>query len=546
MPSPKIVLVGVSPRLQGLQWQTTRKLRIGRQENLDIVLCDPSVSRRHANVSYNGTSWVVQDLANHDRHPTILNGTRLGPGEHALKALDVLQCGNLALQVTHLVEATKEPEQPQKGAAAANGAAANNASASIGAPGAGAPGGNGTVSTMTAKSLKSTRNFVKVQASTQQTWDQALEKFAFGKDNVPRQGQGMLTLLRTSHHLCHIASLDELLNSVLIDAIAALGAQRGSIILADPLSGALVLRAVIGPPNVPDQKKASYSRTLTERVFHSGESLLCRDVRADSELYMARSVRQGTMSSIICALLRTPRRRLGALQLDRGPHQEAFTENDLYLADAIAASVAVGIESAQLVEAQRDQFVQTVTSLARAVEVRDQYTGDHTRRVTDYALLLAEELRLNALERYQIQIGTPLHDIGKIGIDDAILRKPGKLTPAEYEFMKSHTVKGAAIVESIHSLTPIVPIVRHHHERWDGSGYPDQLEGDRIAITARIVAVADAFDAMTSDRPYRPALPVELAFRELTNKAGSHFDPTCIEAYLRVRHLVEARMRQRD
>src|SRR5262249_4791940 len=150
------------------------------------------------------------------------------------------------------------------------------------------------------------------------------------------------------------------------------------------------------------------------------------------------------------------RQRLGVMHLDRGPFHEPFTPYDFHLADAIAASVAVGIESAMMVEQQREAFIQSVTSLARAVELRDQYTGDHTRRVTDYSLLLARELSLSPMDMYHIQIGTPLHDIGKIGVDDAILRKPGKLTPEEFEVMKSHTVKGALILQSMSSLTPMI------------------------------------------------------------------------------------------
>src|SRR5207244_3311211 len=184
------------------------------------------------------------------------------------------------------------------------------------------------------------------------------------------------------------------------------------------------------------------SKTLVERCFRMGESILCDDVNADESLVLARSIRHGAMASVICALLRTPRNRIGILHLDRGFLDDPFTENELYYADAIAASVAVGIETAQLIEQQREQFIQTVTTLARAVECRDQYTGDHTKRVTDYSLLLAEELKLSPNEKYQIQIGTPLHDIGKIGIDDAVLRKPGKLTTGEFEHMKTHTVKG--------------------------------------------------------------------------------------------------------
>jgi putative nucleotidyltransferase with HDIG domain len=268
--------------------------------------------------------------------------------------------------------------------------------------------------------------------------------------------------------------------------------------------------------------------------------LLCRDVYSDDHLRSAGSVQHGAMASIICALLRSPRQRLGVLHLDRGPLQEPFTQDDFCLADAIAASVAVGIESALLIENHRSLFLNTVTALARAVEMRDLHTGNHTQRVAAYALLLARELGLSSAEYRQIQIGTPLHDIGKIAIDDAILRKPGRLTEAEFEIMKTHTVKGAAILQSIAGLAPMIPIIRNHHERWDGSGYPDGLAGEQISRLARIVAVADAFDAMTSERPYRAGMSTAAAFAELTRCSGTHFDPACVAAFLRVRPRLEA------
>jgi HD-GYP domain-containing protein (c-di-GMP phosphodiesterase class II) len=124
------------------------------------------------------------------------------------------------------------------------------------------------------------------------------------------------------------------------------------------------------------------------------------------------------------------------------------------------------------------------------------------------------------------------------------LRKPGKLTDGEFEHMKTHTVKGAQMIDGFGSLAPLVPIVRHHHERWDGSGYPDKIGQNKIALTARIVAVADAFDAMTSHRPYRPAMPPQLAFLELLTKAGSHFDPQVVQSFLRLRPKVEEMMQQ--
>jgi hypothetical protein len=505
MGSPRIVLAGQGAKLQGLRWEWDRAFRIGRQENLEIVLQDLSVSRLQAEIHPAGGKWAVRDLADNPRYPSIVNGTRIGRAGWPLSVGDVVQFGHLGLKVEAIT--SESPNTP------------------VTSP------GDAT------EHLRTSGSFLRVRAATSNTWDQALRVVALDRQQRPQQGQHLLTLLRTGYHLGQISSLDDLLRSILEDALSALGAQRGAIVLADA-EGRLKPRAELGPGLAPGAR-ACYSRTLAERCFSQGESMLCQDVMNDAALVSAGSVLRGSMSSIICALLRSPRRRLGVLHLDRGPFQEPFTPDDFFLADAVAASVAVGIESAQMVEQQREEFVQTVTSLARAVEARDQYTGDHTRRVTDYALLLADELHLAANERYRIQIGTPLHDIGKIGVDDAILRKPGKLTSEEFEAMKLHTVKGAHILESIANLSPMIPIVRHHHERWDGQGYPDQLPGDRISPLARIVAVADAFDAMTSHRPYRPALSLDRAFHELATKAGSHFDPYCVEAFLRVRPRVE-------
>jgi len=251
------------------------------------------------------------------------------------------------------------------------------------------------------------------------------------------------------------------------------------------------------------------------------------------------------MASVLCVLLRTPRKRLGVLHLDRSYWQKPFTADDLHLADALAANVSAGIECAHLLRKQRDLFLNTITILAQAVELRDTYTGGHTARVTAYSLLLAQKLELSSKDQNLVRIGTPLHDIGKIGIDDAILRKPGKLTPEEFEVMKSHTVKGATILATIPDLAPVIPIVRSHHERWDGKGYPDQLTGENIPRLARIVAVADAFDAMTSNRPYRKGMPVEIAFEEIQKQSGQQFDPQCASTFLAIRERIVEEMHAR-
>jgi HD-GYP domain-containing protein (c-di-GMP phosphodiesterase class II) len=512
MKRPRLVLAGFSPSLQGLKWETDTALRIGRHQSADIVLNDNSVGRLHAEVALARSGWVVRDLAHNERHQTLVNGRFIGQTECRLDANDVMHCGNLALQVEEL-----ETPPPELSAA--------------------------DTEHRRGSTIKTTGSFVRVEAASRRTWDEALVAASQSGHHSPGRQQNLLALLRTGQHLSQIGSLDELLESVLADAVKTLGAQRGAILLAHRDSPDLRLRTVLAP-RLSAQQQRCYSKTMAERSFKQGESLLCSDVAAEAALSAATSVQMGTMTSLICAVLRTPRKRLGILHLDRGPTQMPFDENDFFLADAVAASLSIGIECAQLIEEQREQFAQTVASLARAVDVRDFYTGNHTRRVADYALLLADELKLAGPERYQIQIGTPLHDIGKIGIDDAVLRKPDRLTPAEYEHMKLHTVKGAEILASINALSPMIPIVRHHHERWDGTGYPDGLAAENIHQTARIVAVADAFDAMTSDRPYRSALPVDYAFQELALKAGSHFDPACVIAFMRLRPYVENIMKQ--
>ncbi len=248
------------------------------------------------------------------------------------------------------------------------------------------------------------------------------------------------------------------------------------------------------------------------------------------------------MASVLCVLLRTPRKRLGVLHLDRGPLQQPFTKEDLHLADALAAHVSAGIESAQLLRKQRELFYATIAMLAEAVELRDEYTGNHTQRVTNYSFLLAQKMDLTQEQLNWIRIGTPLHDIGKIAIEDAILRKTDKLTPAEFEIMKTHTTIGAKMLEQVADLAPVIPIVRSHHERWDGKGYPDGLAGENIPLVARIVGVADAYDAMTSDRPYRKALSADVAFAEIAKMTGKQFDPVAAEAFMAIRDKVEQAM----
>jgi putative nucleotidyltransferase with HDIG domain len=184
-------------------------------------------------------------------------------------------------------------------------------------------------------------------------------------------------------------------------------------------------------------------------------------------------------------------------------------------------------------------YLATIESLAQAVDARDQVTHDHIRRVQKNAMLLARELRIDDQEQLRaLEAAALLHDTGKLAIPEHILNKPDKLTPAEFEMMKLHTTIGADILSPIDFPYPVVPIVRHHHERWDGTGYPDGLKREQIPIGARIISVVDCFDALTSDRPYRRAFSVERALRVIIEASGTMYDPRVVEAFVRIKDTV--------
>jgi putative two-component system response regulator len=186
----------------------------------------------------------------------------------------------------------------------------------------------------------------------------------------------------------------------------------------------------------------------------------------------------------------------------------------------------------QLQMAQLHQAYQhTLTMLATAIEVRDQYTRGHIERVTEYALLLGELSGLSPTHLEGLRLGAILHDIGKIHVQESILSKKNGLTPEEWLEIKKHPITGAELVREIPYLTPAIPVIRYHHERWDGSGYPFGLQGENIPLEARLVAVADSFDAMTTDRPYKRGLTHEEGLTEIVRCSGSLYDPKVVDCF---------------
>jgi putative nucleotidyltransferase with HDIG domain len=240
------------------------------------------------------------------------------------------------------------------------------------------------------------------------------------------------------------------------------------------------------------------------------------------------------MQSFLGVPLWTRQKFVGVLCLGSKKTGERFTKDDVSLLTTLGAQAALSIYNAQLYEMREQALLDTITALAHAIEAKDTYTINHCEKITGRAVALAEHLSLSRSEIENIRLGSILHDVGKIGVPDAILNKPGKLTADEYERIKEHATIGARIVQSVGALQGVVPIVRHHQERYDGSGYPDGLCREHIPIGARIIAVVDAYGAMTEDRIYRKAPGHDVAIAELKRYSGTQFDPDIAAAFIRL------------
>jgi HD-GYP domain-containing protein (c-di-GMP phosphodiesterase class II) len=221
---------------------------------------------------------------------------------------------------------------------------------------------------------------------------------------------------------------------------------------------------------------------------------------------------------------------IGVLQLLNPVGRERFTDSDLRRMNLFAGVLAPPLQNARLYAQQQSQFLKMVTALAETIDKKDPYTGGHVRRVVSYSMLLGAELGLSRGLLKDLWLAATLHDIGKIGVPDRILGKPAPLDRDEAEVMKRHTVDGSEIVS--HLANPAVLVgVRNHHERVDGRGYPDGLGGDELPLVARIIAVADTFDAMVTSRPYRGGLPPERAAAEILEAAGTQLCPYVVAAF---------------
>ena len=268
-------------------------------------------------------------------------------------------------------------------------------------------------------------------------------------------------------------------------------------------------------------------------VLESRRSMYQHDITLDFKDYPKQLEwsSEKNVFSYFCMPLSTRERFFGILVLS-SVRPAWFTGVYIATAERIATQVSIALENARLLEGVEDVFMGTVRTLVSAIDAKSDWTKGHSLQVAEYAVMLGEKIRLGreALER--LKLAAILHDIGKMGTYEAILDKPGELTAEEIRMIRMHPAQGADILSPLRAMRDIIPIIKHHHERYDGSGYPGGLAGDDIPFEARVLAIADVYAAMRSDRPYRAKLAQDAAFDELRRGAGTQFDPRLVELFL--------------
>jgi len=333
--------------------------------------------------------------------------------------------------------------------------------------------------------------------------------------------------------------LKKALEVVMDSLIRLMQAERGFLMLKDP-TGKLTMQTARGVAEDGAQEETfSGSTTIIRTVIESGRPILTTNAQNDPRFEMQFSVAALQLRSILCAPLTLKDDLIGVIYVDHRGMPDVFHESDMNLISAFADQAAVAIDNARLFEdlkaANKEleiAYEATLQGWVRALDLRDKETEGHTQRVTNLSVKLAQAMGVDKGDLIHVQRGALLHDIGKMAIPDAVLLKPAGLTEEERTLIRQHPIFAYEMLKPIQFLHRALEIPYCHHEKWDGTGYPRGIKGLQIPFSARIFAIVDVWDALTSDRVYRKAIPAEEVRAHLRQESTRHFDPRVVEAFL--------------
>ncbi|MFQ5780211.1 MAG: HD domain-containing phosphohydrolase [Nitrospiria bacterium] len=360
----------------------------------------------------------------------------------------------------------------------------------------------------------------------------SLEKYNLLQENM--RLKSLMPLFQISQTLMRQTDLDALLNLIVELVKKEMRADRVSLVLLDEGGRELSIKATTGFDvwDKSRQKVPVGKGIAGMAVIRKAPILIQGGIEQNPDLKDLLADEKIASSLAFPIIVR--QKVIGVMNLSKLSTGNPLRESDVGLISIICGQAGAAIENARLYRDIRTSYLRTLQALVSAIEIKDTYSKGHSKKVAHYAILIGMALRLSEDEIQDLILAGILHDIGKIGIRDDILAKAGKLSESEYEQMKSHSVDAVKILEPIGLSRRILLAIKHHHEWWDGTGYPGGLSGEEIPLHARIISIADSVSAMTSPRPYKETIPLSEATEEIKRCKGSHFDPALVDIFLQL------------
>ncbi len=478
-------------------WELSGPLiTIGRDSTCDIIISDRKFSRLHAEVVREGSAFVFHDKES--RNGSFINDIRVS--QQSLVSGDRIKIGDTIIEVVE-----KDPITGidwQRG---------------------------DPLFTIEIPLDKLASQVEEIVSAPESISKDHLEVATSRQIEAAKLIKNLETLYEVGKAINSIQSVNELLDQIAETLFDVFPDVQRLCILLEEIGKDLEPKLIKTKSDLsPEPFKISW--TVVNKATAEELCVLANDASHDQRFVASESIMAMNLRSVMCAPLVNKGNVLGVIYLDNREKPDCFDENDLALLSALANQAAVAVDNSRLYEHIQKSYHEAVLALMNTVEAKDTYTRGHSQRTSRYAFGIAQEMGLSEEECKKIRTAAELHDIGKIGVKDLIIGKDTPLSTLEFHSVQAHVLTGEEIIRPIEYLRFTNPMIRYHHEDYDGSGYPEGLRGDNIPLGARIIRVADAFDAMTTQRPYNEPLPFKEALQKCKAEKGTQFDPAVVDA----------------
>jgi len=487
----------------GLRFEIGASTTVGRESVCDIILDDPKVSRHHGTFMVKDGRLLYQD--NRSTNGSYLNGKRIADAD--INIGDVIKLGSSEFQILEESDFRTINFVHSESTV------------------------TGVVNATSVKADALADKFAAIFDYYKENQPEISEAERYELVKTQRLLNGLKNIFSMSQTLTRLVPLNELMEKVGASLFEIFAAAENVVILLYNEEKKKFLPTYAACRDPKREPSMNISSTVMNRAINEGCTIIASDTQQDAALAQSDSIIGFAVKSVICAPLISGDKPLGAIYIDNRMQNINYDELDAEVVSAFANQCAVAIENSFLCDTLQTHYHQTLQSFVNAIEAKDPYTKGHTARVSKYAVGLAIAFGMDKRMVERIRTAADLHDIGKIGVKEGIINKPGKLTDTEYSSVKDHVEMGEKILQPITYLQDVLPYIRGHHERWDGSGYPDGLKGEDCPLQARMLAVADVFDAMTSQRSYNKPLTFMEALDKIKSLSGKQFDPAVVDAF---------------